>query len=362
MKTRNCLILVALLLLLTSCGKTASKDNNSKGGLKDYDCKTYEMGLVEFDAPEEWTVENDDDDTYKRLRFYSGDNQKLLVMKFEDESPEYIDYEAAQEGAEALAGNKDLVVKAEDFSEYGKNDDLISGYYAQYYSDQFNDGDNTDTIDAYMFWHGTDAYGFFMVNDSSVMKDMVKTITFKHGEAAGAELESIEAEYNGPTEDGTEINQDSDFTVTAVYSDGFQEYVDDWQLEKTVTLKTATTSKVSVTYKDKKTTVSIDCDIPTEYTNALVKAQQYSDSQYMSKNRLYQQLTSEYGEAFDEDAAKYAIENVEADWNYNALQKAKSYQSQQNMSKSRIYEQLKSEYGEGFTEKQAQYAVDHLDD
>lgn len=32
------------------------------------------------------------------------------------------------------------------------------------------------------------------------------------------------------------------------------------------------------------------------------------------------------------------------------------------MSKQRIYEQLTSEYGEQFTKKQAQYAIDHLDD
>ena len=96
--------------------------------------------------------------------------------------------------------------------------------------------------------------------------------------------------------------------------------------------------------------------------NALNKAQSYSDHQYMSKNRLYQQLTSSYGEGFSAEEAQYAIDHVKADWNYNALQKGKSYYTRQNMSKSRVYQQLVSPYGENFTPEQAQYAVDHLDD
>lgn len=96
--------------------------------------------------------------------------------------------------------------------------------------------------------------------------------------------------------------------------------------------------------------------------NALNKAQSYSDHQYMSKNRLYRQLTSSYGEGFTAAEAQYAIEHVKADWNYNALQTGKHYYTRQNMSKSRVYQQLVSPYGEDFTPEQAQYAVDHLDD
>ena len=47
---------------------------------------------------------------------------------------------------------------------------------------------------------------------------------------------------------------------------------------------------------------------------------------HMSKQGIYDQLTSEYGEKFPADAAQYAIDNVEADWNANALEKAKLYQ------------------------------------
>ncbi len=99
-----------------------------------------------------------------------------------------------------------------------------------------------------------------------------------------------------------------------------------------------------------------------EYQNALKKAESYSKLMHMSKQRIYDQLTSEYGEKFPADAAQYAVDNLKADYKANALEKAKSYQQTMNMSKSAIYDQLVSKYGEQFTAKEAQYAIDHLDD
>lgn len=103
-------------------------------------------------------------------------------------------------------------------------------------------------------------------------------------------------------------------------------------------------------------------NVPTEYKNALKKAELYSETMHMSKQAIYDQLTSEYGEQFQEDAAQYAIDNMEADWKANALEKAKTYQETMNMSKNAIYDQLISEYGEQFTEEEAQYAIEHLED
>lgn len=100
--------------------------------------------------------------------------------------------------------------------------------------------------------------------------------------------------------------------------------------------------------------------VPTEYKNALEKAKGYSDMN-MSKSGIYDQLTSEYGEQFPADAAKWAVDNLDADYNKNALEKAKSYQTNMHMSKAEIYDQLTSEYGEQFTADEAQYAVDNLD-
>lgn len=101
-------------------------------------------------------------------------------------------------------------------------------------------------------------------------------------------------------------------------------------------------------------------EVSAEFRSALKKAGNYATRQHMSKARLYDQLTSEYGERFNAEAAQYAIDNVEADWNANALQKARNYQERQSMSPDRIYDQLTSDYGERFTAEEAQYAVDNL--
>lgn len=100
---------------------------------------------------------------------------------------------------------------------------------------------------------------------------------------------------------------------------------------------------------------------PKEFQNALKKAQSYSELMHMSKARIYDQLTSEYGEEFTDEEAQYAIENLVADFNENALLTANNYQEVMSMSKAAICDQLVSQYGEQFTPEEAQYAVDHLD-
>lgn len=103
-------------------------------------------------------------------------------------------------------------------------------------------------------------------------------------------------------------------------------------------------------------------DVPTEYLSALASAASYSDLMHMSKAGIYDQLTSEYGEQFTAEAAQYAIDNLQADYNANALASAKSYQETMSMSPAAIYDQLISEYGEQFTTAEADYAIAHLDD
>lgn len=109
-------------------------------------------------------------------------------------------------------------------------------------------------------------------------------------------------------------------------------------------------------------TAGDDADVSQEYKNALAKAESYNELLHMSRQGLYDQLTSEYGEGFSADAAQYAVDHVNADWKENALIKAKEYYTGMSMSKSAVYDQLVSEYGEQFTEEEAQYAIDHLDD
>lgn len=103
-----------------------------------------------------------------------------------------------------------------------------------------------------------------------------------------------------------------------------------------------------------------DNNIPTEYKTALKKAKSYSDTMHMSKARLYDQLTSEYGEKYSAEAAQYAVDNVDADWNYNALKSAENYSKTMHMSKQGIYDQLTSDAGEKFSAEEAQYAIDNV--
>lgn len=98
----------------------------------------------------------------------------------------------------------------------------------------------------------------------------------------------------------------------------------------------------------------------TECKNALKKAQQYSQSMSMSKQGIYDQLISAYGEKFSVEAAQYAINNLQADYKQNALKKAKQYSESMSMSRQGIYDQLISEHGEKFTPEEAQYAIDNL--
>lgn len=105
-----------------------------------------------------------------------------------------------------------------------------------------------------------------------------------------------------------------------------------------------------------------DSSVPAEYSSALTKAETYSDMMHMSKQGIYDQLTSEYGEDFSAEAAQYAIDNVQADWNQNALEKARTYQDDMAMSPNAIHDQLTSEYGEQFTQSEADYAIEHLND
>ncbi len=102
-------------------------------------------------------------------------------------------------------------------------------------------------------------------------------------------------------------------------------------------------------------------EIPIEYQSALNRADNYCDLMHMSKEAIYDQLTSEYGENVSPEAARYAVNHVRANWNENALQKAKIYSETMFMSRTAIYNQLISDSGEKFTEAQAQYAMEHLE-
>lgn len=134
--------------------------------------------------------------------------------------------------------------------------------------------------------------------------------------------------------------------------------------EKAETINTSTTNSdekaPEQSTNEQKQEEKADNDIPREYKAALNKAELYAETMYMSKQGIYDQLVSEYGEGFPPEAAQYAIDNLDWDWKANALKKAEQYAETMNMSNQSIYEQLISEYGEKFTHEEAQYAIDNL--
>ena len=105
-------------------------------------------------------------------------------------------------------------------------------------------------------------------------------------------------------------------------------------------------------------------DMTTAQENAYESAKNYIDTMAFSKKGLRKQLTSEYGEGYEKKDANFAIELLEdrgeVNWKDEAVESAQNYLDTQSFSKDGLYEQLVSDYGEGFTEKQARYAVNKV--
>lgn len=91
--------------------------------------------------------------------------------------------------------------------------------------------------------------------------------------------------------------------------------------------------------------------------NALRSATQYLGFMHFSRAGLLEQLTSEYGEGYPAEDAEFAIATLEqtgkVDWNAEAAEAAQSYLDMMAFSRDGLYDQLTSEYGEGFTPEQA---------
>ena len=100
--------------------------------------------------------------------------------------------------------------------------------------------------------------------------------------------------------------------------------------------------------------------VPFEYEQALKSAQNYVDTLHFSRQGLKQQLTSEYGSGFSEEAAEYALEHVDVDYKEEAVEATQSYLDAMSFSRQELKQQLTSEYGSGFTEEEAEYALDQV--
>jgi hypothetical protein len=93
---------------------------------------------------------------------------------------------------------------------------------------------------------------------------------------------------------------------------------------------------------------------------ALQSAESYLVMSGFSKQGLYEQLSSSYGEGFTQAEAQYAVDHVDVDWNKEAVESARSYLEMSPMSRNALIEQLSSSAGEGFTYEQALYAVNKV--
>jgi hypothetical protein len=99
----------------------------------------------------------------------------------------------------------------------------------------------------------------------------------------------------------------------------------------------------------------------TAQSSAVRSAESYLSFSAFSRVGLTEQLTSEYGEGFMPEDAEFAIAYLEStgavDWNQEAAESAKSYLDFQGFSRDGLYEQLTSEYGEAFTPDQANFGL-----
>ena len=106
-------------------------------------------------------------------------------------------------------------------------------------------------------------------------------------------------------------------------------------------------------------------DMTTAQKNAYKAAKSYLSFSAFSRQGLIDQLTSEYGDGYEEEDATFAIEALEAndevDWNEQAYESAKSYLSFSAFSRQGLIDQLTSEYGEQFEADEAEYAVSTLE-
>lgn len=119
-------------------------------------------------------------------------------------------------------------------------------------------------------------------------------------------------------------------------------------------------SEVEIIVPEEKVEAPKEDSVPLEYKMALKSAQNYVDIMAFSEAELYDQLTSEYGSQFPDEAAQYALANVEVDYFEEAVEAAQNYVDLMAFSRQELYDQLTSEYGSQFTAEQAEYAVNQI--
>lgn len=95
--------------------------------------------------------------------------------------------------------------------------------------------------------------------------------------------------------------------------------------------------------------------------NAVRSAEQYLSLQGFSKAGLIEQLSSTFGDQYEEEDARIAVESLNVDWNEQAVRSAEQYLELQGFSCQGLIDQLSSSYGECYTESQARYGASQTD-
>lgn len=106
--------------------------------------------------------------------------------------------------------------------------------------------------------------------------------------------------------------------------------------------------------KESKSSEKSEDDTTVSQKNALRSAETYLSFTGMSESGLEKQLIAE---GYPKEDAKWAVKEVDADWNEQAVKSAETYLKVTSLSHKRLVEQLT--YG-GFTKKQAEYAASEV--
>lgn len=102
-------------------------------------------------------------------------------------------------------------------------------------------------------------------------------------------------------------------------------------------------------------------DLSGPQKNAVRSAEQYLSLQGFSKAGLIEQLSSNFGDQYEEEDARIAVESLNVDWNEQAVRSAEQYLELQGFSCQGLIDQLSSSYGERYTESQARYGATQTD-
>lgn len=97
--------------------------------------------------------------------------------------------------------------------------------------------------------------------------------------------------------------------------------------------------------------------VSAEQQNAVRSAQGYLAVSAFSRKGLIKQLSSDAGDGYSLEAATFAVDFLNVDYNEQAAKSARNYLTLSGFSRKGLIDQLESAAGEGFTHSQAVYGV-----